>query len=210
MFRKTMIGLAVAGLTVISGYAVAGLWPGFPIVGFPTICWGSQSTATGTLIGVVTGCPNQAPAGPTSTTGNELIPADIYNPTTGRSGNPATVLLSLGSLNALPLSVVNIPQNGAPAQMTFSNQQGGILFTSTNTFITTETITLPLTPINGQTFRVASNRTISNMNVIAQAPNGLGTNVANFPMMLSITNTGAVEGWTFYFNSADSSWYRLQ
>ena len=75
--RLKHLGLAAAGLLSITTIAyAAGMFPDYPVVGSASYCAGTSSTATGTIIGAITGCPNTVPAGPTVLTGAEQIPAD--------------------------------------------------------------------------------------------------------------------------------------
>jgi len=195
------VGLALAGLAMISTMALAGLWPGLPIVGIGSVCWGSATTTAG-----ITGCPNTAPAGPTIVTGNELVPADIYNSTTGRPGNPSTVLLSLASLNSLPLSFMNV----APTTLisfTATNTMGGLQLAS-SAGISILNIALPPLPIDGQQFVLNSNRGIQVINITG---GGVTSNIAanSAPTVLTPSLTGP-QGYRFRYNLADQFWYRLQ
>src|ERR1035437_3249407 len=98
MKRKIIVSLAFMGTIGISTLAfAAGLWPDMPIVGGATYCAGASQSATGSIIGLVTGCPNQVPAGPTIVTGNELIPADTD---LAGGASPPTVLIPHDALAA--------------------------------------------------------------------------------------------------------------
>lgn len=209
---RLMVGLALAGsiALVASPYVLpalaAGLFPNFPIVGVATYCGGSLSTATGTLTGVQTGCPNQVPAGPTVVTGSETIPADT-NLSSG--ANPQTVLLSLASLNALPILVQASTVATAPVSISASNLSGGVIFTST-VVITKANVTLPSAPIDGQQYAISSNRNINVLEVSA------GTNTVGNVNPISLTNqtsgstSGQPVGFRWMFNRASTTWLRLQ
>lgn len=197
---KLKVGLAAAGLMIVSTIAFAGLWPGFPIVGIGALCWGSASTTSS-----VTACPNTSPAGPTVVTGSELIPADVYNTTTGAPGRPATVLLSLASLGAMPVTNINV--TSASPLLSATNLMGGVVFRSAAT-ITAANVTLPPLPIDGQRFTVSTNRTITTLLITgANVTSVMGTNVS--PVTISQANPLAPSGFTYIFNAADISWYRL-
>src|ERR1017187_7992194 len=106
MKRKIIVSLAFVGTIGLTTLAyAAGLWPDMPVIGGATYCAGTSSSATGSIIGLVTGCPNQVPAGPTIMTGNEQIPADTR---LAGGGAPQTVLVPMASLNALPISFVTV------------------------------------------------------------------------------------------------------
>lgn len=198
-------GLAAAGLIAISTAAyAAGLWPNFPVVGGASYCAGSSQSAIDSIIGTITGCPNTVPAGPTVVTGNERILAD-----TNLSGGaaPQTVLLSLGSLNALPLQFVTVTNPNSPAGISASNTSGGVVYSHTST-ITSANITLPTNPIDGQQFVISSNRTITTLSVQAATPsNTLAGNTAPSVLTASLT---VPQGYTFVFNAASNSWFRLR
>src|SRR4051812_2770544 len=139
---RLMVGLAVAGSIgyVTFAYA-AGLWNGYPIVGGATYCAGTSNSATGTIIGAITGCPNTVAAGPTALTGSEKIPAD-----TGLASgiNPQTVVVTPAALHALPYSFVTVTGTN-PSNFSATNVQGGVIWESVGT-ITAANVSLPTSP----------------------------------------------------------------
>ena len=196
------LGLAAAGLLSITTVAyAAGLWPNFPVVGGATYCAGTSSSATGTIIGLVTGCPNQVPAGPTVLTGNEQVPADTR---LAGGAAPQTVLVSMASLNALPITFQGVTVT-APS-VSAANTSGGIVFTSANT-ITSANITLPASPIQGQQYRVSANRTITTLTMTPGVGSTIGGNTS--PSVLTASTT-VPQGYTFIYNTPELAWYRLQ
>lgn len=93
--RFRLRNMLVAGAAMVAASSVAwaaGLFQGFPIVGGAAYC---TSFLVNPLTGVATtNCNGPAvPAGPTTLTGNELIPADT---TLTQGQNPATVLIPTG------------------------------------------------------------------------------------------------------------------
>ena len=202
--NRLLVGLALAGSIGYVSYAyAAGLWPNFPIVGGATYCAGSSSSATGTIIGLVTGCPNQVPAGPTVVTGNEIIPADTRL-TSG--ANPQTVVLTLASLNSLPLTFT-VVTGVNPTTFTASNISGGVVFDGQGV-ITAAVVGLPQNPIQGQQYRISSNRGITTLTVNAWAQQ---QTLFNAPGALTITpgNNGPI-GYTFVWNTSTLAWYRIE
>lgn len=200
MFKKTLVGLALAGSIITSAYA-AGMFPDYPVVGGATYCAGSTQSATGTLTGVQTGCPNQVPAGPTIVTGNEQIPADTR---LGSGIAPQTVLVPMASLNALPISFVSV-SSASPSGISAANNSGGVCYNSTVT-ITAANITLPVAPIDGQQYVVCSNFTITTLSVAAGAGSTLSVTT---PTVLTASTT-APQGYTFIYNLASLKWFKLR
>lgn len=96
MLKKLSLGLLAVGLT--AGLALAGAYSNFPIVGVPdnTDC---QSLGNNGV------CNQYRPAGPTSVTGNEVIPADTNLPS---GQNPQTVDIPVNLLNFSALKNVII------------------------------------------------------------------------------------------------------
>ena len=211
MKRKIVAALASAGVIGFSVLAyAAGLWPDFPIVGSATYCAGTSSSATGTIIGVVTGCPNQVAAGPTILTGNELIPADTK---LASGAQPQTVLVPMASLNSLPITFSAVTTTSPTVSA--ANTSGGIVFTSAAT-ITAANISLPVAPIQGQQYAVCANRTITTLAVTPtnNTATGVGTGTINMggntaPTVLT-ASTAVAMCYRFVYNAADTNWYRLQ
>lgn len=88
LLRRLAAGCAALAVASVCAYA-AGLFPGFPVVGGAAYC---TSFLMNPITGAATTTCNgpQVPAGPTTITGNELIPADTAL-TQGQV--PATVLI---------------------------------------------------------------------------------------------------------------------
>jgi len=201
MKRLKVVGLAVAGLTISSIAYAAGMFPDYPVVGGATYCAGSSQSAVGTIIGSITGCPNQVPAGPTVVTGNEQIPADTR---LSSGANPQTVLIPMASLNALPIQFVTV-LHASPAGISAANNSGGVCYNATET-ITAANITLPLAPIDGQQYKVCANFTITALAVYAATGATLSVTT---PTVLTASTT-APQGYTFIYNAASTKWFKLQ
>lgn len=203
MLKKLGLGLialaALAGVALSQSSSVtvtSGFWPNWPLVGGASYSCGSVNGVSNCTV----------PAGPTITTGNETIPAN-----TGLSGGqtPQNVLLSLASLNALPLTVQTITPGTSVAGATpvsASDLSGGIFYKSTST-ITAANITLPNNPINQQQYVISANRTITTLSVSAGSGESIGGNSG--PTVLTASTTGP-QSYKFFYNQADTSWYRLQ
>jgi hypothetical protein len=200
--KLAAIGLVFAGSIGLITYAAAsGIFPDYPVVGSATYCAGSSSTVSGTYTGSQTGCPNQVPAGPTIVTGNEQIPADT------RLANgvaPATVLIPMASLNALPIQFVTVT-GASPAGISAANNSGGVCYNAGST-ITAANITLPLAPIDGQQYKVCASNTITTLSIAAATGSSLAVST---PTVLTASTT-APQGYAFIYNAATTKWFRLQ
>lgn len=187
---------AVAFAQVSSVTVTSGFWPNWPLVGGASYSCGQVNNVSTCTV----------PAGPTNVTGNETIPAN-----TGLTGgqSPQNVLLSMASFNALPIQVQTIV--GAPAvsgatNISASDLSGGIFYNS-NVTITSANITLPNNPVNGQQYVISSNRTITTLNVAAGAGESIGANTN--PTVLTASTT-APQGYQFFYNAPNTTWFRLQ
>lgn len=187
---------AVALAQVSSVVVTGGFWGNWPLVGGASYSCGSVNNVSNCTV----------PAGPTSLTGEETIPAN-----TGAAGgqNPQNVLLSLASLNSLPIqfqTIVPAPAVAGATPISASDLSGGIFYNSPST-ITAANITLPNNPIDGQQYVVGSNRTITTLNVAPGAGETMGGNTA--PTVLTASTT-APQGYKFIFNKALTTWFRVQ
>ena len=201
--KLAMVGLAVGSIGYVTYAFAAGLWPNFPIVGGATYCAGSSSSATGSIIGLVTGCPNQVPAGPAALTGTEHFPAD-----TGLASgiNPQTVLVTPASLNALPNTYVTV-LHASPANLSATNLQGCVIYLATET-ITALNVSLPPSPIEGQQFCLNANFTITTL-VVGAANQATQTLNAGNPTVLTASTT-VPQGYRWVWRNSTNSWFRLQ
>ena len=202
MKRKLIVSLAFVGTIGLTTLAfAAGLWPDFPIVGGATYCAGTSASATGTIIGIVTGCPNQVPAGPTVVTGNEQIPADTR---LAGGAAPQTVLIPMASLNALPIQFFTAT-TAAAYNVSAANNSGGVCFNGTGT-MTAANVTLPASPIDGQQYRICANATITTVTVTP----GVGATLAQTTPTVLTASATVPEGYAFIYHAATTSWFRLQ
>lgn len=139
-------------------------------------------------------------------TGNETFAADTNLP----SGlNPATELFSLAQLNLLPYVLMTLNAASTQSIGTISANVGTIVFDSTAA-ITRVDLSLPLTPLDGYTLRLASSQNITTLTI--GAPNG--QTVKNAPTaLLSPYSGGTINGPSsiiYLWRLANATWYRLQ
>jgi len=208
--RKGLLAVALAAVVSVPALA-AGLYSTFPIVGGAAFCASTVSGTAGT--GGATGqgqsttgsfCAQTVPAGPSVVTGNELIPAD--EPST-IGGQPQTVVLTLASLNALPIAWVNALTASANT-VVVSPLVGGVILSAASAIATT-TVTMPASPIDGQQFSFGANQSIASLTITTAAGSGQGlaNNAATTAMTGSAT---AAYGYTWIWHAANSQWWRLR
>ncbi len=191
MFKR--FGLATFILSLTAVVTLAGIWNNtYPIVGGARRC---VSTVNGV-------CSSYIAAGPTSITGNELVPADTQ--LTGGQ-QPQTVLLSMASLNSLPTSYQAITAGSAFYTYTVPNTTGRIIFTASGT-ISDERVTAPAAPIDGQKVYVSSTHTITAFQFIANTGQTLA--VAT-PTVLTASTT-VPQGYKWVYRASNTTWYRVQ
>jgi len=206
MKRKIIVALALAGTIGIGTAYAAGLWPDMPVVGGATYCAGTSATATGTIIGAITGCPNQVPAGPTIMTGLEQIPADTR---AAGGAAPQSVLVPMASLNALPITVVTTgltPYVATNGTIKAAATSGGIILVPTVALTGTTNITLPASPIDGQQFLLTSAFGLTTL--VVTSANAI--DLVNLATTALTTSATASFGYRYLYNVAAKSWYRLQ
>ena len=176
--------LAVAGILAAifaSAAFAAGLFPNFPIIGGAGYC-ASYSTGVNGQV-----CTVNVPAGPTTLPGTAIIPAD-----TGLSQgqSPQTVavpaaLVGASSIQASPLTGTTINADGVAK----------VMLTPAGT-IAALTITMPVTPANGQTFAVYSTQTVTALTLTP----GPGTTIP------SVTTVGSGSPVKLIYNSGSKAW----
>ena len=201
MLKK--LGLATLAIVACIGVAFSqsNYWPSLPIVGSAAYCSATGNNSV---------CTNTVPAGPTTVTGNENLPAN----TNLSSGQPQNVLMPMAMLNALPVTFVTATTSAAVSGISASNVSGGVVYYyATAAAITSANITLPVSPLQGQRYVVASNRTISSLNVSAGAGSTMAENTGGTVILLrtlsSVTfNPGVQAGFEFIYDKANTRWSR--
>ena len=212
--KGAAVGCAALAITSTAIYA-AGSFSTLPIIGGSSYC---ASTVTGTgSTGGITGqgqgstgsiCAQTVPAGPSIVTGNEVIPADLNNPSnlTASAGGtvPTTALMSLASLNALPITVSSVPTSTLTT-LTASATTGGYLLHNASGNITAVTINLPVAPIDGQQFAINADQVVTTLLVTSTVA---GVTITKAPTVITPSTTGTY-GYRFMYNAAGTNWYRL-
>lgn len=213
-----VVGTLSAMIVIPLAYA-GGLWFGLPVVGGAAYC---QQVTPG-VPGTTAVCSATGVAGPTSTTGNELIPADL-NPQGTQAGfpGPGNASSSASQTGYLPLAtaasgayLLTSPTGLVNMTVTVPNGITNVIQNLTGS-MTTYALILPVTPVDGQLVRFAANATITTLFVTTAvgslavvdtttkptslAPNGVG---------ISATATGLL-GYTYLYNLSNNKWFRMQ
>lgn len=192
---------AVAAMVLAVGGAVgAGYFPNFPIVQGESYC-ASQVTGTNTAGTTNTICGQTVPAGPSALTGTERVLADL-SPTTSTGAPPATVSIPVGLFVGGTPAVIASMVNGGTIAM--SPNQGALVMTGNSTVATATTVTLPAALYDQQRFNLSSNVSFSSLTV--NTPSGYS--LTNAPTAMTISAT-APYGYSWIFNRATTTWYRL-
>ena len=212
--RYRSAAIAVTALFVTSTVIfAAGNYSTLPIVEGSSYC-ASTVTGTGSLSGVTgqgqgtTGsiCAQTVPAGPTAVTGYEVVPADLYRPDVAPASlgaQPQTALLSMASLNALPITVATVITGATGNTLVAAATSGGYILHSTAS-VTSVVLTLPTAPIDGQQFALSADQLITSLTLTS----GTGASITKNPTVLTPSTTGTY-GYRFMYNAAATNWYRL-
>jgi hypothetical protein len=198
MSYRTKLLAALGAFTLVATPLIAaGMWPNLPIVGGAAYCGGFATGTSGQV------CTTTVPAGPSALKGSELIPADTRN----ASGSPPqTVLVPVAALHAQPLSYTELvaPGQGADSYPATPNY-GGVVVVGSGTITQAQNFVLPVSPIDGQEYRISANQTLNVITVTASD----GATVSNGPTALTASATAPM-GYTFHYRASNTTWYRLQ
>ncbi len=221
---------AVVALLALVGIPLAyagGLWFGLPVYGGGTYC--SGATVAG-VPGTAATCNSVVPVGPTTMSGNELVPSDT-NPNGLQTTYPLPGTSVTGAAQTAYLPLANVASgaylltsNGglsAAVTMTVPNGITNVILNATGT-ITDYTINLPVTPTDGQLLRFTSNATLTTVRVTSTGGAVGGTLVTvdtptkvfsplvpNVQTGLSVTSSTTI-GIEYLYNLSNNRWFRLQ
>lgn len=193
MFKK--LSLAICALIAAVGIAYAGgAFQGFPLVG--------GDGATNCLsFGNNSVCNQFQPAGPSTLTGNETIPAD----TNIQGSGTATVNIDITSLGAGPYQY-NAPLTGA--SLTLTAQQRRLVLEPAGT-IAALTVVFPASTglVDNQLMGICSRQVVTALTIT----NGAGATVLDPPTALTAPlTTGAASCVEWVYRITNTSWYRVQ
>lgn len=202
MAKSKLLSLAV-GLGALAAASTlafaAGNWSTLPIVGGASFCAGN---VTAGVPGTPSVCNQTVPAGPTSLTGNELIPADTNLPS---GQQPQSVVIKPAMLNAGPTQF-STPLTGATTTVAAATRQ--VVINPAGT-IAAHTVQLPAAAslVDGQRFGFCSTQVVTTLTVTA----GSGTTVNNPPTAATVpVATGAASCVEFVYVLANTTWWRVQ
>ncbi len=191
--KKLFLGIfALLSVTVIAAFAQT--WPNLPIVGGASYSCG---TVNATQVCTV-------PAGPTVMTGNETVPAD-----TNLSGGitPQTVKLSMQTMGLGAYSYQLLVAGSTAYTYTVPNNVKNVIFDiASTTTISSETVTAPAAPVDGQQVCVTSKNTITTFAFVANTGQTLA---ATTPTVLTPSTT-VPQGYCWLYRATSAVWYRLQ
>ena len=216
-----VVGALLAIVIAPLAYA-GGLWFGLPVVGGGAYCAGATATGVGPTGGTVS-CNSTAPAGPTTTTGQELIPADL-NPQGTQAGYPSPGAASSGAQTGyLPLAtaasgayLLTQPTGLVDMTLVVPNGITNVVQNLTGA-MTSYGLELPLTPTDGQIVRWTANMTITTIWVTT----GVGSTASvNTPTKIVspfdplppalLTSSATIGGVSYLYNLSGNRWFRLQ
>lgn len=187
--------LAVTSLLTLCPPALAGgLWEGLPQAGIT-----ANSQCINTINGV---CAQFAPAGPTSLTGNETLPADT-NLSGGRSPQTAKYPFVQFGAGATQYSA---PLTGA--SITIAATTSNVIVDPAGT-IAALTLVFPAASalVDGQQLRLCGTQIVTTLTIT----DGAGATVQNKPTaMLVPVTTGAASCVEWVYIQSQLKWFRVQ
>lgn len=187
MLRKLGLGLAALVTSAAIGWS-AGLFQGLPVVGGASYC--------GTTVNAV--CTQTIPAGPTTLTGVEKVPADTQL-SGGRSPQSVYVPTALLMNNGTSL------QTGVAITYTVADGISNVVLSHTTT-IDSAAITAPANPIDGTRVRIGATNTVTAFSFVANTGQTLAVTT---PTVLTASTT-VPAGYEFIYVASTAKWYRLQ
>lgn len=204
-YRIKTLGLAAVVATSVMvplAYA-AGMFPGYPIVGSAAFCNSTNSQSTSnTVPGTLpsnSNCTTTVPAGPTTLTGAEAVPADtgLPNGVAPQTVRIPTPMVASGAYSS------SVPTTGSTVTVAANiTNYLAIPAGSLNDLA----ITFPPNPIDGQIFRFASTQTITNLTLAG----GTGSaTIDSAPTTLTRSTTIGTMGAEYLYKSSANKWYRL-
>ena len=232
MKRMRFVAAVVALSAVVAiplAYA-GGLWFGLPVYGGGTYCSATTGTGTGPTTGVGTGgtttvCNTTVPAGPTTMTGNELVPADTNVsglqttyplPGIAQTGANQTAYLPLANVASGAYQLVGTLTPSVTFTATVLNGVNTVYVnaTGTQTYVAFQ---MPATPTDGQIIRFASAVTVSTVAFLTgTASQNVQTTTRAFALYpagygggAGATVTGPF-GVTMLWSAPINTWLRVQ
>ncbi len=222
LIRKVaVVGALLAIVGAPLAYA-AGLWFGLPVVGGGTYCSGSTTAGPP---GTAAVCNTTVPAGPTTMTGQELIPADLNpqgtqaaypGPGTGTSG-VQTGYEPLANVASGAYQLAGVLTPSVTFSPSIANGITNLIVNATGTQ-TYVGFLLPVTPTDGQIVRITSNVTLTNFAVTSglgstatvDTPTKVLSPFVPLPSTTLPTTSVTVGGISYLYNLSNNRWFRLQ
>lgn len=206
MFKKFLLGGALAVLLASSPALAEGLFPGLPIEGGASYCAGYSVFNTGNTVPGTTPTPNvcetTAPAGVTTPTGSEYIPVDLYglSQTTPSQGLPQTNGVAAGAMG-FGITTVSTTAGAATIPNNTVNYVVNVSETAASA------LTMPASPQPWQILRIAQ--------VVANGASGTTTLTANtgqslVPSSITVAGNSVTGSVTMLYNPGTGAWTKVQ
>jgi hypothetical protein len=212
---KTLGLAAVVAASVLVPVAYAsGIFQGYPIVGSAAFCTSqnSQSTSNTTPGTIPSGnCTTTTPAGPTTVTGLEVIPADTG---VANGAGAGTVLLPMSLLTNGFGGTTIATTTGTTAAVVTADAISTYIYAGSST-ATYTSFKLPPNPAQNQKFcLVNAGSGVLTLTAVAVGTSGqsiVGTAPTSLPVATAVGTAGTVtlSSNCWLYNVSNTSWYRV-
>jgi hypothetical protein len=112
--------------------------------------------------------------------------------------------MSMRALRAAPI-VYNLCAGAACGTVVGLDNANGVLLAYTTT-IDSATVNLPVSPMDGQVFKIAANYTVTSLTVVA----GAGTTLSVTTPTVLTASTTAPQGYEFQYVASVTKWFRIR
>lgn len=229
--RYRSAAIAVAALVMSTAVFAAGLYSTFPIITGASYC-ASTVSGTGSLSGVTgtgqgtTGsiCGQTVPAGPTTLTGTEVIPMDLYTPGAtppSLGGQPSTAVLPAVLLGNGFGGTTVATTTGTTAAVVVADAVSNYIYAGAGA-ATYTSFKLPPNPISNQTLCLSDAGTgiltltavAASANSFGNTPTITGTAPTSIPVATAVGTAGTVtlskNCWLYVAGASNTGvWYRV-
>jgi hypothetical protein len=213
--KKLGLAAIVAASVAIPVAYASGIFQGYPVVGSASFCTSTNSQQTTTTVpGAAysnSQCTTTTPAGPTTLTGNEVVPMDAG---VANGGGAETVLLPSTMIgNGFGNTTVAVT-TGTTAAVVVADGVSNYIYAGAGA-ATYTSLKLPPNPMQNQKFCLTDAGTgILTTTSIAVGTSGqsiVGTAVTSIPVATAVGTAGTVtlSSNCWLYNVSNTSWYRV-